>query len=463
MEFSVVSTFGNDLVRAGVRAILGTALPGYREESDLSRAETIVRGGADLSDPAALAWGQSLAANRHFVELSAGMTGLPGSESTALRELSSRWRLVTVQDRFARDVLADTGTDAPLLPCAAFHAWRLHAAPADACDGRVAVGAGLGELGRLVAAALRTRGLQPVLIAHDSHERDAATALLPAETVLFSTDWTDYFAFYGQCAGGITDRAEAAFLLAGRGAPAIAVGEDTRVRILDEVMLPRYSGAQASADTLVARLCSMTGDGGTTRHRLVALEQRSFRTHSEAVRKALGKPGAADALEMHLAAIRRRFSAEADRSSPPARERWIDPQPLLGLEGEEFVREAYLLLLGREPEPEGLRHWVAVLVQGTAKQQLLTELAGSSEAKSRGTRLLTSADFLDGISFGNMSQESRARWLELLESGTLPRDDAARLIASSGGVDRTVAAVAEMRRELEWHRRAIEWLLRTRL
>lgn len=63
----------------------------------------------------------------------------------------------------------------------------------------------------------------------------------------------------------------------------------------------------------------------------------------------------------------------------------VNAQPaageLLALEGEAFVRQAYLRLLDRPADPSGLQHYVAQLASGMTKDQLLAELESSPEAR----------------------------------------------------------------------------------
>jgi methyl-accepting chemotaxis protein len=58
---------------------------------------------------------------------------------------------------------------------------------------------------------------------------------------------------------------------------------------------------------------------------------------------------------------------------------------LLVLDNEDFVRAAYARLLGRDPDPEGLRFYAAELLRGVDKLDLLERLSLSDEARLRGT------------------------------------------------------------------------------
>lgn len=423
MNFILIGTSGDEFVEAGVRAALRRALTGAHEDPE---AEIAVLAGPDLSDPSAL---RAASDAQPIVALSARMSSPPDENRlTALRDILPAWRLIVVRDRLARNVLASVGIDAPLLPSAALHAWRLHPDTASAHENRrVAVSAGLGQPD-VFASALLARGFAPVVLKEQE----------------------DWFRQHDQLSGGITDQVGAAMLLAGRGAPAIVIGDD--IEAMEEVSLPGYRASEAAPDIVVARLGSLINDGAT-RDRLMALEQRSFRAHCDIVRAALGQPDPAEALDACLTAIRRRLSAETTRNAPPPPERWVDIAPLLELDGEEFVRETYVRLLGRLPEPEGLRYWTSVLAAGTGKQECLEALAASDEARSRNVRLTdrrqSTEEFLRGIGLGCISPDSLKRWTELIDSGKLSRDEAARLIAPSVPPARVLAAIADLRRERE--------------
>jgi hypothetical protein len=65
---------------------------------------------------------------------------------------------------------------------------------------------------------------------------------------------------------------------------------------------------------------------------------------------------------------------------------------VLGLNGPEFLAQAYLLVLGRPVDPEGFRTYEAQLRSGASKLAILAALASSPEGQSRG---VDAASFLD--------------------------------------------------------------------
>ena len=57
---------------------------------------------------------------------------------------------------------------------------------------------------------------------------------------------------------------------------------------------------------------------------------------------------------------------------------------LLALDGAEFIRGAYLSILGREPDPEGMRVYLGLREAGASRVEIARALATSGEAQARG-------------------------------------------------------------------------------
>jgi hypothetical protein len=117
------------------------------------------------------------------------------------------------------------------------------------------------------------------------------------------------------------------------------------------------------------------------------------------------------------------------------------------------------------------------------KPELLTALAQSPEGQQYRVRFVGLAAFPQQRPFDSSAgettevfvravgryyngrepaEDSLARWVALLDSAKLSREEVVRLFAASAGehqLDALSSAVADMRRELEWHQRAIESFL----
>jgi hypothetical protein len=60
-----------------------------------------------------------------------------------------------------------------------------------------------------------------------------------------------------------------------------------------------------------------------------------------------------------------------------------DVAKLLGFDGDDFVREAYRAILGRDADPNGLAYYGRRLANGDAKQQILVDLRCDPEGQAR--------------------------------------------------------------------------------
>ena len=75
-------------------------------------------------------------------------------------------------------------------------------------------------------------------------------------------------------------------------------------------------------------------------------------------------------------------------ASVPARGSVVPVSSLLVLDDEAFVNALYHSVLGREPDPEGLRHHLALLRAGGNKTNLIASLRASSEGVAFGSTLV---------------------------------------------------------------------------
>jgi O-antigen biosynthesis protein len=105
----------------------------------------------------------------------------------------------------------------------------------------------------------------------------------------------------------------------------------------------------------------------------------------QAATMALAGPieGKQTELSANLIENNRVFDMVAGQSPTAAR----SLNELLTFWGEEFVRVAYITILGREADEAGLRHYLSSLYSGASKFEIVTRLFSSEEAKSKGLTL----------------------------------------------------------------------------
>jgi hypothetical protein len=227
---------------------------------------------------------------QRYTDDATSITSDPGC-CAFIRNIHRFCAATTVRDRLALDVLETLGLQSPLLACASIHSWRRHPVVERPDPKAIAVnympaGGHLNLDGRVDAARweatfrelvtlLGRRGYEPVFIAHDEPELHAMSALYPNARVHHSSEYADYFGFYGRCAGGILNRIHGAAILGARGAPAIALGNDSRTRLMDELRLPRYHVADVSAPLIVEELATLMHDRQIS-GRLLQIEQDAY-------------------------------------------------------------------------------------------------------------------------------------------------------------------------------------------
>ncbi len=197
-----------------------------------------------------------------------------------------------------------------------------------------------------------------------------------------------------------------------------------------------------------------------------------------------------ESLSDRLRPLRRTLGARAAQSawmrSLPENttpERWVDAPALLALGPEDFVRALYTEVLGRDPDNEGYALFLSHVRNGAAKQELLRTVAQSQEARLKNVRLRGLDRVFDPSNRTHVERfiralcmhchghephpDSLARWVELIGSGSLTRDDAVALFAASAEPARITASsferiaalellISEMRLDVEGHQRTLE-------
>ena len=95
---------------------------------------------------------------------------------------------------------------------------------------------------------------------------------------------------------------------------------------------------------------------------------------------------------------------------------------LLACDGDLFIRRAYWVLLGREPDASGLQNYQQELRRGTPKQRIIQELAESPEGKARGVPLLRSAIATTEVTWHELREKQGIEFLQCAYQAMLGRD-----------------------------------------
>ncbi len=260
-------------------------------------------------------WGRLFSDLRHkpVLNLAAG-TGAPQqrqldgilSDSTVMsfvRRAVRRAKLTTARDAQTRQIIKQLGYDIPLIPCTSLLAARgaglaarepeyvaVNVMPSGAHSWR----GQRGDPGRWrdtiekVVASLEKRH-ELLFVAHSRDEDETAARWFPGHRRFFSADALELLKVYSRARFGICNRVHAAAGIATFGRPALVVGGDSRINLIEQFGLPAVDYREADARAIVDLIDRIEGDGGYAQ-RLKSRADQAEKEYIGAVGAALGVP-----------------------------------------------------------------------------------------------------------------------------------------------------------------------------
>lgn len=180
-------------------------------------------------------------------------------------------RLTTVRDSVARNILQRLKLEAPLLPCTSIFARdRLAIEPAepDLVCLNYMPRAGLYlpqqkdqvERWKRVFLALfeHVRARYTVkVVCHAEHDVESIRGMVDDKYVFTSNSYEEVLRLYARCARGVFNRVHAGMVVASFGRPALVVGTDTRMGMMEQVGLPFRPVDDVTAESLIEEFESM--------------------------------------------------------------------------------------------------------------------------------------------------------------------------------------------------------------
>jgi hypothetical protein len=225
---------------------------------------------------------------------------LSRADRAALTTLLTRADLTTFRDGLARDVANQVGADGPILPCTAMH-WA-HGTHGDVDaegvilnvmprGGHFDWGQNLDEsdwhreIDATVASLEKAHPL--IVLCHDEVEYDFARRWPEHERHLVTTP-SEYLAVARRGRVGVVNRMHAAVALAGLGIPAVAIGTDTRLLMVEAVGQDTVYLGDVTMETLVETVAILSSTHLDRRTRLIQIEADAFAAHAGEVSAVLG-------------------------------------------------------------------------------------------------------------------------------------------------------------------------------
>jgi len=246
--------------------------------------------------------------NKTVFNLAAG-TGAPKqaemdcilSDATVMNFIQRAMRraaLTTARDVQTRYIIEKVGYQAPLLSCtsllaaracglaaslpeyvavnlmpAAAHSWRGQRGDSERWQGII----------RGVVANVERRH-QVMFVSHSRDEDQTAASWFPGRRRFFSTDPVELLKVYSKARYGICNRVHAAAGVASFGRPALVVGGDSRVNLIEQFGLPAVDHRETDAAEIIKLIDQFERDGGYAQN----LKRRADEAERDYVRMVRG-------------------------------------------------------------------------------------------------------------------------------------------------------------------------------
>ncbi len=214
------------------------------------------------------------------------------------RKLLSYCRVTTVRDRLTQAQFRSLGFDCPLVPCPALLA-GMDFPGGNRRDGFIAVNymelgghydfdqnndaaAWRDTLSALIGRLRKRHRL--LLVCHDGEEHALAGSVAPEIPRFLPRDTRHYLSVLAGAKAALCNRLHAAVAIAGMGIPAMAVGIDTRMLMVEAVGLPYLYLKEATVERMEDELEGLLKERDGHRRRLFALREDTRRRYEEVIR-----------------------------------------------------------------------------------------------------------------------------------------------------------------------------------
>lgn len=218
-----------------------------------------------------------------------------------LRKILSYCQATTVRDRLAQKLFSQLGYSCPLLPCPAFLTGRFFSPPSGRGDtlvinymekgGHYDWGQGIDPQSwreALLKVLERIRKAHPVIfLCHSKKEYSLAFSLDPSIPRVFPQNPQEYFSVITQALAGIGNRLHSVIALASLGIPALGIGTDTRLLMLEAIGLPYLYVKEAQEDRVEEILRYLLNHREEEKERLLSLQNQSWGQYVTTVEEAL--------------------------------------------------------------------------------------------------------------------------------------------------------------------------------
>lgn len=216
-----------------------------------------------------------------------------------LKRAVSRTSLTTSRDENTRNILGQLGFDVPVIPCASIMAAKgahLEAGPPEYVSVnlmRSAAHSWRGQRGHSEhwrAMAHEVIGYlekkhKIVFVSHSKDEDDVAAEWFPQHERVLSKDPIVLLKAYSKSIFGVCNRVHAAAAVASFGRPAIVIGGDSRINLVQQFGLPGFDHRAVDAATIISTIADVENNYQGYVDRLAARMNEAEQQYITAVRQ----------------------------------------------------------------------------------------------------------------------------------------------------------------------------------
>ena len=214
-----------------------------------------------------------------------------------IKELQSLTKVTTVRDKLAKKVLNNMGFDAPVIPCSSIFARELFGIKPENPE-YVALNYMSGGAHYVFGQKIEfekwknnfkrfyktiSKFEKCVFVCHNQDEVNNAKGIDSNANIFISHDYKDYIRFYAKAKFGIMNRVHGAFLIASFGRPAVLIGNDSRVKMSEEIELRHTFVNNADLDWLLEQYEYLKHEGDNYSEQFKIIKKKAYNDYQEAL------------------------------------------------------------------------------------------------------------------------------------------------------------------------------------
>ncbi|MCD4691923.1 MAG: polysaccharide pyruvyl transferase family protein [Calditrichales bacterium] len=214
-----------------------------------------------------------------------------------IKELQGLTKVTTVRDKLAKKVLNNMGINAPVIPCSSIFACELHGVNPKNPE-YVALNYMSGGAHYVFGQKIEfekwennfkrfyktiSRFEKCIFVCHNQDEVMNAKKIDSNANIFISHDYKDYIKFYSKAKFGIMNRVHGAFLIASFGRPAVLIGNDSRVKMSEEITLSHTFVNNADLNWLLEQYEYLKNGGDNYSQKFNGIKKKAYNDYQEAL------------------------------------------------------------------------------------------------------------------------------------------------------------------------------------